>query len=438
MKKLLFLLMALSIIGVVNAGNLLVNGNFESTTGAGWTQWWGGNSNKHVADPIIAGNYCAGIWWMDDGLFQKIAIGPGIYEFGGRFSHGGLGNNRIALIKAEIGDGTSIWWSQEIVLDQNDPTGNWLSGNGVIDNSATGATQIQINLFLYDRNGWGSGVGIARFDNIYLGPQGISKQAKFPVPANGLATVSPVTSSLKWSNPDPNNPADTISCTVYLEPQDGDPNFHTAPIAAGVTTGTVSVSLLPATTYTWRVDATDPHGDPNTRGPVTTQGDVWTFTTTNDNPPVVNAGDDKYLWLNMNDGDGDPAKVTFTLAGQLTDDGISPVTTLWSLIYSEQDPATVVAITNPAALTTSVTINGTGLYTFRLDANDAYAHAEDTVTVVVFGSACEAANGDPTDIPANYPNGTGDINGDCKINLDDFAIMAGTWLDCLSTKLVCP
>ena len=171
---------------------------------------------------------------------------------------------------------------------------------------------------------------------------------------------------------------------------------------------------------------------------MTTEGAVWTFTTTNDDPPVVDAGPDQYLWLDMVDGDGDPCMVTFTLAGQVTDDGESPVTTLWSLDYSEQDPATVVTIINDAALTTDVTIDGTGLYTFQLDVEDAYTPDDDQVTVIVYGTACDAAKGDPDDIAATYPNEHGDIDGDCDTDLDDFAILAASWLDCMSDKIVCP
>ena len=76
----------------------------------------------------------------------------------------------------------------------------------------------------------------------------------------------------------------------------------------------------------------------------------------------------------MDDPDADPTKVTFELNGQITDDGQSPLTVLWSLIYSEQDPATTIDIGNPFSAYTIVTINGTGLYRFQLSVDDAYAH----------------------------------------------------------------
>jgi hypothetical protein len=447
MKKVTIFLMALTIIGVVNAGNLLVNGNFEQTPGGtGWTLWWGndyGNANRYVTDPI-EGDHCAGVWWHDVGIWQDVTIGPGIYEFGGKLMTTQGMVNRRGVIQAEFGgrvqqldlvpgDAINVW---HIASPQNG-----FPNSAIIDNTTLGATTIRINLMM--ANSGTPPSGIVFYDNIYFGPLGISKQAKFPNPADG-ATVPPNTANLSWTNPDPNNPADTISCKVYLEPYDNDPNFHTAPIATGVTTGTVNlasvgVTLMQSTTYTWRVDCTDPHGDPNTRGPVTTQGALWTFTTSNDNPPVANAGADKYVWLTMNDGTPADGKVTFTLSGSVVDDGKSPVTTLWALdtALTQTDPATIVTITNPTALTTTVTIDKTGWFFFNLTATDAFASSTDTMNVGVYVDACEAANADPTDIPIRYPNGNGDINGDCHVDLNDFAILAETWIDCMSAKLGC-
>jgi hypothetical protein len=60
------------------------------------------------------------------------------------------------------------------------------------------------------------------------------------------------------------------------------------------------------------------------------------------------------------------------------------------------------------------------------------------VNVGVYVDACEAANADPADMPTKYPNGQhGDIDGDCDVDMTDFAILASTWLDCMSAKLGC-
>lgn len=437
MKKVTIILMVLAVSGFANAVNLLTDGDFERG-GAGWAQWWGGNSDLSVTDPI-EGDNCSGVWWSDDGIFQGAEVGPGIYEFGGKLLTTDGMNNRRGVIQAEIGA-----WVQQLDIVEGDAPNVWhiaspqegFPDSAIIDNTTAGATYININLMLIDEGGNPS--GICMFDEIYLGPLGISKQAKFPKPYNG-ETAPPNIDDLVWISPDPNNPADTISCDVYFKVDDGDPNFTIDPIATNVTTETVNLTAAEIevsydTTYVWRVDCTDPHAD---EGPVTTQGAVWTFTTTNDFPVEVDAGPDQYIWLNMDDGDDDPNQVTFTLNGQLTDDETSEVTTLWSLIYSEQDPATIVAITDSAALETTVTIDGTGLYEFQLEADDEYSHDEDTMTVIVYGSACEAANEDPDDIPATYPDGHGDIDGDCDTDLEDFALLAASWLECMSDKLDC-
>lgn len=437
-KKVMIFATVLVWIGFAAAENLLVNGDFEATTADldawnAWSQWWGGNSNKHVADPI-EDDYCAGVWWHDDGILQTVDIGPGMYEFGGKImtsEEGGMYNRR-GLIQAEIG-------GLELQLDivPGDAENVWFVKSGIIDNTTLGATSITINLLMdsFDVDP----AGIVLYDDIYLGPEGISREAKFPVPANGATTVQPVLDVLSWQNPDPNNPSDIITSDVFLYAGD-DPNLLKDPnvlpwlYADDITDEFVAVTLTPEQQYFWRVDCTDPHGDPN--GPVTTQGEVWGFTTINDNPPVVDAGDPQYLWIDMDDGNLDPNQVTFQLDGQVTDDAQSPLTILWTLDYSEQDPATIVDIVDPNKLDTEVMIDGTGLFTFLLGVDDKYAHVEDTVTVIVYGTACEAAQGDPDDHYQTYEF-IGDTNNDCEIDMVDLANLAATWLDCLSDKLGC-
>ncbi len=451
-KKAAVLIVVFGMIGAVNAVNLVVNGDFEQLPGGtGWTQWWGGNSNRYVTDPV-EGDHCAGVWWHDDGIIQTLTVGPGKYEFGGKLMTTQGMVNRRGVIQVEFGgfirqldivpgDAVNVWYvakPQEGIPDSS-----------IANITTPGENVVTINLMMV--NLAANPTGIVFYDDIYFGPLGVSKEAKFPHPYEG-EIVPPSLDVLRWTNPEPNAPGDVITCDVYLEADDGDPNFISSPIAGGIAANSVTLSqlvppqsLLPNTKYYWRVDCTDPFADPNTGGPVMTQGPVWTFTTLNDNPPVVNAGPDKYLWLDMADGDGDSTKVTFALDGQLIDDGKSQVALQWSLIYSEQDPATSVTIVNPnQAVTfngtsdvgTAVTINGTGFFRFQLAADDAYAHDDDIVEVIVYATACEAAQGDPADHYQTYAF-IGDANNDCKVDMDDLSIMAATWLDCLSDKLGC-
>jgi len=430
-RKVSLILMVIAAVWTVWADNLIINGDFEQLPGGtGWSVWWGGNSNRYVTDPLNPANHCAGVWWHDDGIFQTIPIGQGKYEFGGKIMTTQGMVNRNGVIRASFGPS-----EVDLAIVPGDAVNTWYFKSGIIDNSSIPyATTLTLNLMMANTGTPPS--GIVFYDDIYLGPVGISKQAKFPHPYNG-EIVAPSTNVLRWTNPLPYNPAESIHSTVYLEKDDGDPNFQSAPIVVGLTTNSVNLSSLgiflqPSTKYYWRVNSTDP----NNGVPQLTQGPIWTFTTLDDDPPVVDAGSNKYLWLSMADGDGDPTKVTFMLDGTLTDDGKSPVSLLWELIYSEQDPATVVNIATPTQVDSVVTINGTGFYRFRLSADDAYAHAEDIVEVIVYGSACEAAQGDPTDHYHTYPY-IGDVNNDCLVNMADFAILAATWLDCLSDKLGC-
>lgn len=149
--------------------NLLVNGDFESGT-TGWTKWWdSGNAGFPVSDPI-EGDDCAGIWWSDVGIYQGIPIGPGTYTVSGKMLHLSddtpLGQNRLGIIQAEVGDGAEIAWTQRITIDQTSPHDQWLSGSIEIDNTAAGATWLNINLFTLDQDGEHTGTGSVRFDDI--------------------------------------------------------------------------------------------------------------------------------------------------------------------------------------------------------------------------------------------------------------------------------
>ncbi len=175
-RKFCFLMSVVLVLSVMMPAtvqaNLLTNGNFEDAGGSGWTQWWGGNSNKYVPDPIQPDN-CAGVWWSDDGIFQGIVLTPGTYTVSGEMlDFSGLTPlvDRIAIIQAEVGDGVNIWWIQSIILDPLvDPMDVWVSGSTVIDNTTAGATYLNINLFLIDTGP--AAYGIAHWDNVKVIPE---------------------------------------------------------------------------------------------------------------------------------------------------------------------------------------------------------------------------------------------------------------------------
>ena len=166
MKKVTLLLAVLAMASMASA-NLLTNGDFEDSAGSGWSQWWGGNSNKYAPDPV-EGDNCAGVWWSDDGVYQGLAIGPGTYTVSGMLEQNDLAN-RIGVIQAEVGDGVNVWWVQLIEIGPDDPTDTWISGSTVIDNTTAGATYLNINLFMIDQDV--NPAGIVRFDNISVVPE---------------------------------------------------------------------------------------------------------------------------------------------------------------------------------------------------------------------------------------------------------------------------
>ena len=169
----LIIIVCLSVSVSVLGQNLLINGDFESGTG-GWTKWWNSsNAGFPVSDPV-EGDNCAGVWWSDVGIYQRLSIGPGLYTVSGQMLHTSaapLGNNRIGIIQAEVGNGTQIWWKQQIVIDQTSPRDKWIDGQLIVDNRTAGASSLNINLFMYDRDGEHTGNGIVRYDNLSVTPE---------------------------------------------------------------------------------------------------------------------------------------------------------------------------------------------------------------------------------------------------------------------------
>ena len=425
-KKVLVLLASLALIGSVHAGNRLINGDFESGA-TGWTRWWGGNTGVGVPDPLRPGNNCAGVWWSDDGIFQTVAIGPGKYVFGGEMMQENLGKNRLAIIEVNVGSNGVLWWNQQIVIDATTPPSQWVRYFDVIDNTTAGANYVQFQMFMLDQNGPHTGQGLVRYDNVFVAEEGYLNRATNPVPSDGAAVDYTAVTQLSWTNPDPNNPAHTITSDVWFSEGNSDPNFFTK-IANGIAGNSVNLAAAGVTlqdnrNYYWRVDSIDPSIGK-------TLGDVWTFNA-GDGPPAAEAGPNQYVWLNMEDGDGDPTKVTVTLAGSYVDDGKSAVTTQWSV--GTTDPANpVIVIANPTASTTTATIDRMGWYQFVFTVSDAVHQSADSHYVGVYSSACAAATADPADAVL-----AGDITGDCKVDMNDLAILAADWIECMSTKLGC-
>jgi hypothetical protein len=168
--------------------------------------------------------------------------------------------------------------------------------------------------------------------------------------------------------------------------------------------------------YFWAVDTYVP-------GEVVPEiGIVFDFTADNQ-PPVVDAGDDVTTWL-------ENGSVDVALAGTVTD--VDPTTTVWTVVSQPDDPNSPDAvIADPAALNTTTTLSALGEYVLQLEADDAEYQGADTLTINVFSDHCEAAKSLPGWEPL-----PGDINLDCIVDQVDMDLLTEQWLNC--NGLDCP
>ena len=133
--------------------------------------------------------------------------------------------------------------------------------------------------------------------------------------------------------------------------------------------------------------------------------------------------------------------MVLTVGAIVTDDG--PVTITWSDISNldDRDPDTTLLIDSPSTVVTDITLTNTvsgvvnGWYTFLITVDDGVNPAvTDEVNVGVYGTCAEAAAADPADGWVSV----GDLDGSCKTDLVDFALFAGSWLDCDALRVSCP
>lgn len=441
-------LMAVS-IGIPAQAALVNNGGFDINA-ADWNATGGGApwAPAHVATGGNPGGYLTlsantgawSVWYQvinEDLDVWGIPAGTTITVSTDMKDLGTFGNNTQSGLKLES-------WSSALLGEfavEFTITSSWetYSFGYTIDPAAESVKFVFTNV-----NDNGLGTAVYGFDNAAITIPGGTPALK-PVPIVG-GGMSPSEDVLSWTNPDPNSPGDIITADVFILESDeiltSEPNLGPDVLDPGVfqaayDTTAESVDLSDAgftvhsnKYYYWAVHVTDPE-----IGVI--KGFTWNFQTLNAPPTNVSAGADQYLWLTMDDGTPADGKVTFTLTGTYTDDGVGTVTTEWTEGDHETDPATEVIINSPSSPITQVTIDNTGWFFFTFTVTDAVGSGSDTVNVGVYASACEAAQQDPDDIPASYPAGHGDVDNDCDVDMDDLAIMAASWIDCMSDKLGC-
>jgi hypothetical protein len=131
---------------------------------------------------------------------------------------------------------------------------------------------------------------------------------------------------LSWTNMDPNTPGDDVYVDVWfgIDPNSNKPAIwgQVVETAENVNSVTVVAPIIedPATYY-WRVDSYiygSTTGDP-------IEGPIYTFYTTSDIPPVVDAGKNMITWS------GEPVQLDATVE----DDGVSPLNYAWNSVPAD-------------------------------------------------------------------------------------------------------
>ncbi|MHC4487547.1 MAG: hypothetical protein ACYS4T_20505 [Planctomycetota bacterium] len=208
-----------------------------------------------------------------------------------------------------------------------------------------------------------------------------------PNPIDG-GLAAPGALELSWTLPDPCVPGQPVSVDVYFTDDLQALLWFTDP---------ASLQIV-SKTYV---------GDPN--DPIF--GPIFSFVADN-SPPEVDAGANIVTWLQ----DGSR---TGNLDATVTDD--DAYTVQWTVV-SEPNEGNAV-IETATAEDTSITLSAVGEYVLQLEAFDGEYTGSDTVMINVYNDSCEAAQSLP-----DYEPLVGDLNGDCKVDDADMALLQENWL----------
>jgi hypothetical protein len=257
-------------------------------------------------------------------------------------------------------------------------------------------------------------------------------------------TVMPGTNTLMWAVPEmPSNGYLPLVCNVYfgtyaVSDANGlplDPTGSTLPLFYSEEAEPNSVSSTAFTAvngekYQWRVDCyllamfidDDPYF-----AYVTVPSTVM-YVSCQNAAPVVTIGTTGAANPKIGLREG---TVTYNCTATVTDDGMPPGGPLlaytWSQVSGPPVSVTPVYIgteTVPRAMTATMTVANT--YTFRLSVDDSAAVGTGDVTVTVYPDRCTATKARGVVLPA------GDMNGDCRIDFLDMALLSEDWLICNS------
>lgn len=346
---------------------------------------------------------------------------------------------------------TNKWWFVWLRYDGNSVQFGALLDNGADidvagitasqawDNTAVGgavdlsAPAVQIgtnflNAYVDDIRFYDNSLSYAELAEIY---SSITKKANKPVPASG-ATLVPVDQTLSWSAPsDPNVITALTKYTVYIDPNENNVLNRLASSRVSLEQSGTSydppVDFAYITKYYWCVDAKNTLNDANSTVAVY-QGPVWNFTTIPLYTAPVISFNSVITTLPLL-----PTVVSATVSGN-SDPLTSSVLTL--MTDDAEFPAGANAIltvntTNLAAPTASLATDKAGTYKIKLVVQDATSTVvEAIVKVVVYADSCAAKKEAPSGWAANYY----DRDGNCLVDLSDFAVLAANWLNDTSMK----
>jgi len=291
-------------------------------------------------------------------------------------------------------------------------TMNITGGTLIINANALSAVQGYID------NGWitaygGNGTVALDYDVTNEGQTTLKGVHKLnPNPVNG-GSAAPGAVELSWTLPDPFVAGEPVLVDVYFTDDWEALYSFNDPAAIQVVSNqnvtSIVVQTQPKVKYYWAVDTYV--GDPN--DPIF--GPIFSFLA-DYQAPQVDAGPDLLTWL------ADDGVRTKNLDTTVTYD--KAYTVQWTVVSEPDDPNNPDAvITDPSSEDTSITLAALGEYILQLDASDGEKTGSDTVIINVYNDCCQAAQSLPDYVPL-----VGDINGDCRVDIDDMLLLLENWL----------
>jgi hypothetical protein len=229
-----------------------------------------------------------------------------------------------------------------------------------------------------------------------------------PVPGDG-ARVAPGELVLSWVPRDPCVPGEAVPVDVYftddLKLLEEFTNPAAIQLASKQNLTSIAVQTESKKWYYWAVDCyVGSDADP-------LYGPIFSFYVDN-LPPRVDAGANIATWLQDGSRTGE-------LDATVTDEEATFVQ--WSVV-SEPNNGNAV-FENGNAEDTNVTVSAVGEYVLKLLAYDGEYMGSDTVMINVYEDSCQAAQSLPDYVPI-----LGDLNGDCKVDDLDMALLQENWL----------